>query len=108
MVYHPGNAGVVSACQDIDWGSVPVVIVPHGTMLHATVGTLDWSIVHRVASGDDKLREEGYYAHLYRTQGGDLYIVDGHHRVAIYAAMGRDMPARVATCAACDRSQTPG
>ena len=98
MTYKASNAEVVAPARSIPdsaWQSLPIVTIPHGTVLHANVETLIGRHIDKVVSGAEAFRD-GYPTLLYRTDNGDLHIVDGHHRVAICAALGTDMAARIA------------
>jgi predicted polyphosphate/ATP-dependent NAD kinase len=99
MTYTAANAEVVAEAQKISdqaWESIPIVTIPYGTNLHASVEELSESVIGKVVSGSEPIRD-GYITKLYRTENGDLHIVDGHYRAAMYAALGKDMPARIAT-----------
>lgn len=50
--------------------------------------------VDKVVSGREPFRE-GYDPYVIRDRLGKLWIVDGHHRAAMYAGLGQKMPAHV-------------
>lgn len=83
-----------------DWNKLPVQTLPQGTPLRANEGTLKKKSIDKVVGGNEPFRE-GYYIKLLETedkQGNPVYhIVDGHTRVAMYHALGKDMPVRIMT-----------
>jgi hypothetical protein len=98
MTYNASNAEVIAEARtlpDSVWEALPVMMIPHGTTLHANEQTLIRRHIDKVVSGAEPLRP-GYVTRLYRTND-ELHIVDGHHRAAMYWALGRDMPAQIAT-----------
>jgi hypothetical protein len=99
MDYSPANARVVAKARtvpDEKWNQLPVTTIPSGTTLKANEETLKIAPIEKVVSGKEPFRE-GYVAKLWQDKNGDLHIADGHHRVAMYHALGKDMPARVMT-----------
>ena len=51
--------------------------------------------IDKVVSGKEALRE-GYDPHILIDSKGDAYVIDGHHRVAMYTGLQRDvMPSKV-------------
>lgn len=97
MTYAPGNAKVVAkarAVPDAKWNEIPVTTLPAGTKLQANEKFLKTAPIEKVVSGKEKFRE-GYVTKLWKADNGDLHIVDGHHRVAMYHALGKDMPVRI-------------
>lgn len=101
--YDPQGAATVAhvrakdAAGDIDWDSLPVTtITPERmTSVKANEETVrSPEDIDRVISGREALRE-GYVAKLYETPSGELHVVDGHHRVAIYSGLGKPMPAHI-------------
>ena len=99
MDYSPKNAKVVAKARtvpDEKWEQLPVTTIPKGTVLKANEETLKIAPIEKVVSGKEPFRE-GYVAKLWQDKNGDLHIADGHHRVAMYHALGKDMPARVMT-----------
>jgi HK97 family phage portal protein len=97
MDYSPANAQVVEKARgvpDEEWNTLPVETLPHGTALKANEETLNTAPIEKVVSGREPFRE-GYVTKLWRTNEGDLHIVDGHHRVAMYHALRREMPVRI-------------
>lgn len=98
LQYNATNALVVARARvlpDAAWDALPVVRIPRGTVLHSNIEKLVQRHIDKVVSGVEAYRED-YPALLYRTDAGDLHIVDGHHRAAICAALELDLPARVA------------
>jgi HK97 family phage portal protein len=99
MEYSPRNERVVAKAREVSdagWNQIPVEDVPHGTVLQANEKTLKLAPIDKVVSGREPFRQN-YVAKLWRDGKGDLHIVDGHHRVAMYHALGKDMPARIMT-----------
>ena len=99
MQYAPGNEKVVKAARELpdeSWNSLPVVQIPTSTKLAANEETLKIAPIEKVTSGREPFRE-GYITKLYRDSKGQLHVVDGHHRVAMYHALDKPMPARVMT-----------
>lgn len=91
------NAKIVSDARELPadkWDQLPVQTLPHGTPIKANEGTLKKSSLDKVISGAEPFRE-GYVTKLWREPNGDLHVVDGHHRVAMYHALGKDMPVRI-------------
>jgi hypothetical protein len=105
MKYDPRNENVVErarAVPDEKWIELPVESLPARTRLEANEETLKkWSI-DKVVSGAEPFRES-YVTKLWRDKNGKLHVVDGHHRVAMYYALGRAMPVRIMDEAAYDR-----
>lgn len=98
MTYDVANAEVVAPAHRIPdsvWDALPVVTIPHGTVLHSNFQTLAKAHIDKVVSGAEAFRE-GYPTRLYRTDNGDLHIVDGHHRAAICAELHTNMDAYIA------------
>jgi hypothetical protein len=97
MNYAPGNAKVVEkarAASESDWEKLPVQSLPHGTPLQANEKMLTAKSIDKVVGGTEKFRE-GYVTKLYRAPDGGLHVVDGHHRVAMHHALGKDMPVQI-------------
>lgn len=63
------------------------------TELNPTEEFIGSKYVDRVVAGEP-LRE-GYDPYVLIDKKGKAWIVDGHHRAAMYSALGRDMPAHV-------------
>lgn len=98
MTYQASNTEVVAPARALPeqvWESLPVVMVPFGTVLHANVEKLMSSTINKVVSGVEAFRDN-YPTKLYRTDNGELHVVDGHHRVAMCAALHTDIPALIA------------
>lgn len=98
MTYHPGSERMVAKARkvsDKDWDTLPVQTLPHGTKLIANEEHLTKpQAIERVVSGKEPFRE-GYVTKLWKDSKGNLHIVDGHHRVAMYHELGKDMPVRI-------------
>lgn len=56
--------------------------------------TVERRHVHRVANVDVPLREN-CPTRLWRDGNGELYVVDGHVRTAIYYTLEKPMPVRI-------------
>lgn len=76
------------------WDSLPIQHLPPGTHIKANEGTLKKKSIDSVVGGKVPFRE-GYIIKLYRTDDGLLHVVDGHTRIAMYNALGKDMPVRI-------------
>ncbi|KAA0085603.1 hypothetical protein CIW52_06845 [Mycolicibacterium sp. P9-64] len=97
MCYASKNVYVVERARSVAearWNELPVELLPVGVMLQANEETLKRSSIDAVTSGAEPIRE-GYVTKLWRDENGDLHIVDGHHRVAMYYALGRPLPVRI-------------
>ena len=98
MTYQPGSERMVAKARkvsDKDWDTLPVQSLPHGTKLIANEEHLTKpQAIERVVSGKEPFRE-GYVTKLWKDGKGNLHIVDGHHRVAMYHELGKDMPVRI-------------
>lgn len=90
------NAAVRSAktgLTDEQWRALPKKTFKP-TELNPTEEFIGSKYVDRVVAGEP-LRE-GYDPFVLIDEGGKAWIVDGHHRAAMYSALGRDgMPAHV-------------
>ena len=96
MTYDRDNEPVVDRAREIPdegWNKLPVVEIPPGTELHANESHLNPKPINKVVSGAEPFRE-GYVVKLWN-ENGQLHVVDGHHRVAMYHALGKPMPARI-------------
>lgn len=97
MNYHPRNEKVVERARtvpDEKWDELPVESLPAGTPLEANEETLKKKSIDLVVSGAEPFRA-GYVIKLWREHYGKLHVVDGHHRVAMYHALGQPMPVRI-------------
>ncbi|MHA3018668.1 hypothetical protein ACXPWS_00175 [Mycobacterium sp. BMJ-28] len=97
MCFDPNNVYVVERARSVDeslWDGLPVELLPVGVTLQANEETLKRSSIDRVTSGAEPIRE-GYVTKLWRDWNGDLHIVDGHHRVAMYYVLGKPLPVRI-------------
>lgn len=97
MIYRPSNNQVIararSAHQSL-WGTIPVEKIPSRYPLFANVDDVDGPLIERVVKGDEPLREN-YVTRLWREPNGDLHIVDGHIRAAMYHALNKPMPVQI-------------
>ncbi len=108
MRYCATNEQIVQRARivpDEDWNTLPVRRLPAGTPLEANEKTLKKEPIDKVVSGAEPFRE-GYVTKLWRANDGKLHIVDGHHRVAMYHALRKDMPVRIMDEAAYSRLTT--
>ena len=97
MDFDPANLEIpeVAAAKADDgmWEDAPLVDYPLGNVLHATEEALTTRHITKIQQGE-ALRE-GYDPFILRLDSGD-YVIDGHHRVGMHAALGNStMPARV-------------
>ena len=98
MHFATRNAQIIARAQamsDGEWDLIPIETIPARTPLNAYRETVGSRHIESVASGDIPLRED-YVTRLWRDGDGGLYIVDGHARTAIYYAINRPMPVRIA------------
>ncbi|WP_156747984.1 hypothetical protein [Mycobacterium sp. 1465703.0] len=97
MHYDPRNEKIVEAARavpDEKWKQLPVVNLPARTTLEANEDTLKKRSIDKVVNGVEPFRE-GYVIKLWRDQDAKLHVVDGHHRVAMYHALGKVVPVRI-------------
>ena len=97
MNYDRRNKKVVDRARSVPeakWNALPVEALPAGTPLQANEETLTKKSIDKVVSGAEPFRE-GYVIKLWRDNNGALHVVDGHHRVAMYHALGKPMPVRI-------------
>lgn len=97
MHYDPANEKVVAAARtvpDAQWDLLPVQSLPAGTPIEANEAELKRKHIDKVVSGEVPFRE-GYVTKMWRAEDGSMHVVDGHHRVAMYAALHKDMPVRI-------------
>ena len=97
MHYDARNAKVIARAQvvsDEKWEALPIQTLPAGTPLHAHLETVERQDVDRVANGNVPLREK-CPTQLWRDGDGELYVVDGHVRTAIYYTLDKPMPVRI-------------
>jgi hypothetical protein len=97
MKYSAANERVVRRARSVPdeaWNELPVKSLPHGTQLQANEKTLKLKPINKVVSGREPFRE-GYVTKLWQDGRGRLHVADGHHRVAMYHALGKDMPVRI-------------
>jgi hypothetical protein len=105
MKFKAENEKVVAKARtlsDAKWNTLPVETLPFGSELQANEELLKTKPIDKVVSGKDSFRE-GYVTKLFRDGDGKLHIVDGHHRVAMYHALGKDMPVRIIDAAMTDK-----
>lgn len=112
LTYDPEGAATVAhvrqkdAAGDIKWSRIPVTTVSSDRL--ASIKANEEMVrspedIERVVAGPDGIVSNGdeedlrkrYVAKLYEAPNGDLHIVDGHHRVAMYAGLGEPLPARI-------------
>lgn len=99
MTYDEGGEAEVEEARqlsDDDWEEIPVTTVKPGTELIANELDLKRKSIDKVVGGSEPFRE-GYVVKLWKAEDGRLHIVDGHHRVAMYAALKKPMPSRILT-----------
>ena len=97
MRYKPAGAKVVARAREVPdekWDLLPITDISPDVELIANEETVKLSSIEKVTSGREPFRA-GYIAQLWRDQGGDLHVVDGHTRAAMYRTLGKDMPARI-------------
>ena len=105
MKYAPENEEVVKKARtlsDEQWNTLPVETVKHGTELQANEDLLKTKPIDKVVSGKEPFRE-GYVTKLFRDGEGKLHVVDGHHRVAMHHALGKDLPVRIIDAATVEK-----
>lgn len=89
MIYSPD-----SGFGPIDWSQVPEQTVdPTAQPVYATEPEIRSGIVEGLLQGVEPLRE-GYPPHLVR-KDGELYVMDGHHRMAVLMMIGQPFEALV-------------
>jgi hypothetical protein len=97
MTYSKGNDKIVAAARTVSdekWDLLPVQSLPAGTPIQANEEHLKKKHIDKVVSGAVPFRE-GYVTKIWRQPDGSLHVVDGHHRVAMYAGLKKDMPVRI-------------
>jgi hypothetical protein len=97
MNYDRRNKKVVDRARSVPeakWNTLPAETLPAGTFLQANEETLKKKSIDKVVSGAEPFRES-YVIKLWRDNNGALHVVDGHHRVAMYHALGKPMPVRI-------------
>jgi len=97
MNYDRRNKKVVDRARSVPeakWNTLPVETLPTGTLLQANEETLTKKSIDKVVRGAEPFRE-GYVIKLWRDNKGALHVVDGHHRVAMYHALGKPIPVRI-------------
>lgn len=97
MTYHPDNAKVIeraNAAHQSLWGTIPVEMIPARYPLHANVPEVDGALIAKVVSGKEPFRDN-YVTRLWCEPNGDLHIVDGHVRAAMYHALDKSMPVQI-------------
>lgn len=82
------------AISDDLWNTLPVQELPPGTPIKANEGTLKKKSIDKVVGGNEPFRE-GYVIKLFQTDDGQLHVVDGHTRIAMYNALDKPMPVRI-------------
>ena len=71
------------------WEDVPTTEVDLSSEILPTESHLKGSSIDKVTSGEEPLRD-GYYPNLIIDTDGQMYISDGHNRVAMNRALGKD------------------
>jgi hypothetical protein len=97
MDFVPDRAPIVASARavpDEDWNKLPVEMLPIGTPIHANEPVLKARSIRKVVSGQVPFRE-GYVVKLWRDSRGELHVVDGHTRIAMYYALHKDIPVRI-------------
>jgi hypothetical protein len=97
MHYSADNEKVVERARQVPkekWDLLPIEMLPPGTPIEANEETLKRKHIDKVVSGEVPFRE-GYVNEMWRAPDGSLHVVDGHHRVAMYAALKKPMPVRI-------------
>lgn len=98
LTYDPKGERTVERIRkaNIDWESLPTETVPHAQIrkLHANEPTVRNKPIQKVVGGTEPFRE-GYTVRLFQAADGELHVVDGHHRLAMYSALGKDVPVKV-------------
>ncbi len=97
MHYDAGNAKVIERAQAVSqdkWNTLTVQPLEPRTMLNACVETVLRRHVDRVYDRDFAFREN-YEPTIWEDGRGELYIVDGHTRAAMYYELNRSMPVRI-------------
>lgn len=112
LSYDPQGAAIVAhvrekdSAGEIKWDSLPVATISPNevTKLKANeemvrspedIEQVIYGSDDVPDTGDEEALRSGYTAKLYEAPNGDLHIVDGHHRVAIYAGLDEPLPARI-------------
>lgn len=78
------------------WDALPTTgFRPKAQPIHANEQHLQSKAIDKVVSGKVPLRT-GYDPHILIDEKGEAHVIDGHHRVAMYMGMGREvMPSKV-------------
>ncbi|OCB22501.1 hypothetical protein A5689_17875 [Mycobacterium intracellulare subsp. yongonense] len=110
MHYDPRNSLVVERARSVPdelWNEIPIEYLPVGASIEANEETLKQTSIDNVTSGAESFRE-GYVVKLWRARNGQLHVIDGHHRVAMYHALVKPMPVRIMDSATYDRLMMQG
>lgn len=105
MRFDPRNYLVVERARSVSeekWNELAIDSLRVGTLLQANEEMLKKKSIDKVTSGAEPFRE-GYVTKLWRDENGELHIVDGQHRVAMYYSLGKEMPVRIMDNAIYDR-----
>jgi hypothetical protein len=98
MVYSKTSAAIVARARkvsDANWEKLPVQTLKCCPKLVANEKYLTKpEAIEKVVSGKVPFRK-GYVTKLWKDAKGKLHIVDGHHRVAMYQSLRKDMPVRI-------------
>jgi len=95
MHYDAGNAKVVERAKAVSedkWkAALRIETLPARTPLNACVETVLRRHVDKVYDRDFEFRKD-HVTQLWEDGNGELYIVDGHTRTAMYYELNRPMP----------------
>lgn len=80
--------------SDKDWEKLPVETIGPNDRLIANEKEVKRKHIDKIVNGTEDFRDN-YTARLWRDANGDLHVVDGHTRVSMYRALGRDMPVQI-------------
>ncbi len=97
LTYDPEARQLISALDDmnnggrIDWSTAESTVIQPDDIryIHTDESFLDGDLVEKVAGGTIPFKED-YPVQLYRDPNGELFIVDGNTRLAMY--LGADRP----------------
>ncbi|MBV0919495.1 hypothetical protein [Mycobacteroides chelonae] len=109
MHYDPHNYLAVElarAMLEESWCELPIQNLPAGTVLEANEETLKKRSIDNVVNGVEPFRHN-YVIKLWRDDAGRLHVCDGHHRVAMYYALGKEIPVRIMDSASCQGKDNP-
>lgn len=96
MIYDPAvanGASVDEARRFKGWDALPSTYLPKGVKLYATEQMLSSESIKNEDEGG--AIRPGYDSHILLDGDGRYVVINGHHRVAIYANAGLPMPVRI-------------